>query len=122
MKTLEVAFENYNDKYYHYLVEDNVDVAAGDYAVVHNGTVFKIVKILKVFNEISHRAVKSAVSVINKADILAYDARNELVASQKDKFARLEQLLKLENENNKYRVLAASNAEAAAILAELGIK
>lgn len=51
-----------------------------------------------------------------------YLEANKKVAEQRDLFVRLEQLLAQESENNKYRLLAQSNSEAAAILAKLGIQ
>jgi hypothetical protein len=52
----------------------------------------------------------------------AYKEANVQVNEQKNLFVRLEQLLAQESENNKYRLLAQGNAEAAEILAKLGIK
>ena len=127
MKTVTVRFTNryatgYGDKSYDYLVDDNISVQAGDFAVAHNGSEFAIVRVIEVKAGVSGKATKSLVSVLNKEVFDAYVAMNERVAEQKQLFQRLEQLLVQETENNKYRLLAQSNAEAARILEQLGLK
>lgn len=127
MKTVTVKFTNrystgYNDKSYDYLVNDDVDVTAGDHAVAHNGSEFAIVHVLEVKAGASAKAAKSLVTILNQKVVDEYNATNALVKEQKALFARLDQLIAQEFENNKYRVLAASNSEAAEILAKLGIK
>ena len=126
MKTVTVYFTNrYNhtcSKSYDYIVEDNVQITTGDHAVVHNGSEFAIVQVESVKNGASAKATKTLVAVLNQNVISDYKAMNEKVKEQKAMFARLEQLLAQENENNKYRLLAASNSEAAKILEALGIK
>ena len=122
MKTLVVKFDNYAGKDYHYVVADDVKVSVGDNAVVHNGSEFRVVTVVDVLTGASSRATKTVVALLN-ADVMdAYKAANIKVKEQKDLFVRLEQLLAQESENNKYRLLAQGNAEAAAILAQLGIK
>lgn len=127
MKTVTVKFTNryatgYSDKSYDYLVNDDVDVTAGDYAVAHNGSDFAIVRVIEVTAGASAKASKSLVTILNQTVVDEYEKTNVLVKEQKALFARLEQLVAQEYENNKYRVLAASNAEAAKILEQLGIK
>lgn len=127
MKTITVKFTNryntgYNDKSYDYLVEDNTEVQAGDFAVVHNGSEFAIVRVIEVCAGASGKATKSLVTVLGKKVIEEYTARNALVQEQKEAFQRLEQLLAQESENDRYRMLAQRNAEAAALLAKLGIQ
>ena len=121
MKTLVVHFDNYAAKDYHYVVDDAQAVALGDHAIVHNGTEFRLVKIKDILAGASSRATKTVVSVINQATFDDYNERNKQVKEQKDLFVRLDQLLAQESENNKYRLLAQGNSEAAAILAKLGI-
>ena len=122
MKTLVVKFDNYAAKDYHYVVADDAKVVAGDSAVVHNGSEFRVVKVLDVLAGASSRATKTVVTLLNADVMETYNAENVKVKEQKDLFARLDQLLAQEGENNKYRLLAQGNAEAAAILAQLGIK
>ena len=128
MKTVTVRFTNryngttYNDKSYEYLVNDDVDVTAGDHAVAHNGSEFAIVRVIEVNAGASAKASKTLVAILNQNVMNEYLATNELVKEQKALFARLEQILAQEYENNKYRVLAATNTEAASILEKLGIK
>lgn len=122
MKTLVVKFDNYAAKDYHYVVADDAKVVAGDSAVVHNGSEFRVVKVIDVLAGASSRATKTVVTLLNADVMETYNAENVKVKEQKDLFARLDQLLAQENENNKYRLLAQGNAEAAAILAQLGIK
>lgn len=122
MKTLVVKFDNYAAKDYHYVVADDAKVVAGDSAVVHNGSEFRVVKVLDVLAGASSRATKTVVTLLNADVMETYNAENVKVKEQKDLFARLDQLLAQESENNKYRLLAQGNAEAAAILAQLGIK
>lgn len=128
MKTVTVRFTNryngstYNDKSYEYLVNDDVEVTAGDHAVAHNGSEFAIVRVIEVNAGASAKANKTLVAILNENVMTEYLATNELVKEQKALFARLEQILAQEYENNKYRVLAASNTEAASILEKLGIK
>lgn len=122
MKTLVVKFDNYsNSKDYHYVVDDSVVVAVGDSVVVHNGSEFRLVIVKDILAGASSRATKTVVAVINQATFDDYLVRNKQVKEQKDLFIRLDQLLAQESENNKYRLLAQGNAEAAAILAKLGI-
>ena len=122
MKTLVVKFDNYAGKDYHYVVADSVKVAIGDSAVVHNGSDFRVVQVTDVKAGASPRATKTVVTVLNAEVFADYQERNKQVKEQKDLFIRLDQLLAQESENNKYRLLAQGNAEAAAILAQLGIK
>lgn len=128
MKTVTVRFTNryngstYNDKSYEYLVNDDVEVTAGDHAVAHNGSAFAIVRVIEVNAGASAKADKTLVTILNQKVVDEYNATNALVKEQKALFARLDQLIAQEFENNKYRVLAASNSEAAEILAKLGIK
>lgn len=127
MKTVAVRFterysSGYSQKEYDYLVEDDVDVSVGDHAVAHNGSEFAIVKVISVKAGASARATKTLVTILNENTLMAYNDMNVKVKEQKALFARLEQLVEQEYENNKYRVLAASNAEAAKILEKLGIK
>lgn len=127
MKTVTVKFTNryatgYSEKSYDYLVNDDVDVNAGDFAVAHNGSDFAIVKVLSVKAGTSATATKTLVTILNEATLMEYNDMNVKVKEQKALFTRLEQLVEQEYENNKYRVLAASNAEAAKILEQLGIK
>lgn len=126
MKTVTVKFterypSSYSQKEYDYLVEDSVDVTAGDFAVAHNGSEFAIVRVTSVKAGASAKASKTLVTILNESTLMAYKDMNEKVKEQKALFARLEQLMLQETENNKYRLLAASNAEAAKILAQLGI-
>lgn len=127
MKTVTVRFtERYNSGYsqkeYDYLVEDSVEVTAGDHAVAHNGREFAIVKVTAVKAGASAKATKTLVAILNESVLMDYNNMNAKVKDQKALFARLEQLMLQETENNKYRLLAASNAEAAKILEQLGIK
>ena len=122
MKTLVVKFDNYAAKDYHYLVDDDAKVAAGEYVVVHNGSEYRVVRVIDVKAGVSSRANKTVVAILNSDVFDAYQAKNEQVNEQKQLFVRLEQLLAQEGENNKYRLLAQSNSEAAEILSKLGIK
>lgn len=121
MKTLVVQFDNYSAKDYHYVVDDVETVAIGDHVIVHNGTEFRLVKVKQILAGVSQRATKTVVSVINQATFDDYLERNKQVKEQKDLFVRLDQLLAQESENNKYRLLAQGNSEAAEILKKLGI-
>ena len=123
MKTLVVKFDNYNgSKEYHYVVDDSQKINAGDAVVVHNGSEYRVVIVKDVLAGASSRANKTIVAALTAEVFADYQERNKAVNEQKQLFARLEQLLALENENNKYRLLAQGNVEAAAILAQLGIK
>jgi len=122
MKTLVVKFDSYGGKDYHYLVDDAAKVSIGDNVVVHNGSEYRIVKVIDIKAGASSRATKTVVTILG-ADLFAqYQEANKRVAEQRDLFARLDQLLAQESENNKYRLLAQANAEAAEILSKLGIK
>lgn len=127
MKTVSVKFTNryqtgYNDRTYEYLVEDNTEVQAGDFAVAHNGSEFAIVRVTDVRAGASSKATKSLVVILGKKVVEDYMARNAVVQEQKEAFQRLEQILAQESENDRYRMLAQRNAEAAALLAKLGIQ
>lgn len=123
MKTLVVKFDNYNgSKEYHYVVDDSQKINVGDSVVVHNGSEYRVVIVKDILAGASSRANKTIVAALTAEVFADYQERNKAVNEQKQLFARLEQLLALENENNKYRLLAQGNVEAAAILAQLGIK
>jgi hypothetical protein len=127
MKTVTVVFQN--DSYdrgvggnsYDYLVADDVAVEAGDFAVAHNGTKYAVVHVVNVSMEISQKANKSLVVVLNRQVYEDYEKQNEAVQEQKRMFVRLQQLMEQEYEKNKYRVLAQSNAEAAELAKKLGL-
>lgn len=124
MKTVTVKFtDRYSESRntYDYLVEDSVAVEVGDYAVAHNSKEYAIVAVQSVTNGASARATKTLVTILNKETVDNYNAMNVKVKEQKNMFMRLEQLLAQESENNKYRLLAQSNTEAAEILAKLGL-
>lgn len=128
MKTVSVMFTNRYAtpgqavRSYDYLVDDTTVVQAGDFAVAHNGTEFAIVRVTEVNAGASGKATKSLVTILGKEAIEAYTAMNLRVAEQKEAFQRLEQILAQESENDRYRMLASRNAEAAALLAKLGIQ
>lgn len=127
MKTVTVNFMNstrtgYCESSYDYLVEDDADVSVGDNAVVHNGIDYAIVRVVDVNSGVSSKANKTLVMILNQKVRDEYEAMNVKAKEHKALFARLEQILAQESENNKYRLLAASNSEAAEILKKLGIK
>lgn len=127
MKTVVVKFTSrystgHSSQEYHYIVDADTKVQVGDFAVVHNGSEFAIVQVVDVKAGASSKASKSLVTILTKEVFEAYKAENERIKEQRQLFQRLEQLLAQESENNKYRLLAQSNAEAAEILAKLGIK
>jgi len=123
MKTLEVKFDNYsNSKSYHYVVDDALKIDVGDSVVVHNGSEYRIVTVGNIKAGVSPNATKTIVTALTNEVFTDYQERNNFVKAQKDLFIRLDQLLAQESENNKYRLLAQGNSEAAAILAQLGIK
>lgn len=122
MKTLAVRFvDGSNRGDYHYLVEDNVKVAVGDTAIVHNGTDYRVTTVHDVQLTTSSKATKTVVGIITKADYEDYKQRNIKVNETKAMFQRLDALIKAESEVNKYRYLAETNAEAREILTKLGI-
>lgn len=96
-------------------------VEVGDFAVAHNGTKYAIVRVVSVSMEISQKASKSLVMVLNRQVYADYEKQNEAVQEQKRMFVRLQQLMEQEYEKNKYRVLAQSNAEAAELANKLGL-
>lgn len=125
MKTATVLFTTRygsgSSKTYDYVVEDSVEVVAGNHAVVHNGTEFAIVFVESVTAGVSAKATKSLVTVIDQKMCNDYVANCEKVAEAKRLYRRLNELLETEYENNKYRILAQSNKEAAELLTKLGI-
>jgi hypothetical protein len=123
MKTVTVVFGDGNSSKYDYLVDDATQVAKGDVAVVHTGARngFKFVVVADVRSGVSKNATKTLVAVLNEAVRDSYDKRNAEVTKKRELFERLDQLVELEYENNKYRVLAAINPEAAKLIAELGM-
>jgi hypothetical protein len=122
MKTLVIKFDAYAGKDYHYLVDDTAKVSVGDNVVVHNGSEYRVVKVIDIKAGASARATKTVVTILNGDVFAEYQEANKRVAEQRDLFARLDQLLAQESENNKYRLLAQGNSEAADILSKLGIK
>lgn len=125
MKTLLVKFleqNTYQSKLYSYGVDDNMVVATGDHALVHNGREYRVVQVAEVRNGILPSVTKTVVSILNADTFAEYEERNIKLKQHAALFNRLEQLLAQENENNKYRSLAAHNSEAAEILTTLGLK
>jgi len=131
MKTVTVVFtERYNGssnygrntstQTYDYLVDDAVSVQAGDHAVAHNGKEFAIVKVVGVSANVSARATKTLVTILDSKTVEAYNDTNKTLQQQKALLARLDVLLAQESERNKYRFLAEHNAEAKQILETLG--
>ena len=123
MKTVTVVFGDGNSSKYDYLVDDHTQVVKGDVAVVHTGAHkgFKFVVVTDVRPGISKQATKTLVAVLNESILDSYAKRNEEVTKKRELFERLDHLVELEYENNKYRVLAAVNPEAAKLIAELGM-
>jgi hypothetical protein len=123
MKTVTVKFADTATEY-DYFVDDTTVVAEGDLAIVHTGARggFKIVFVTKVRNgSFSKQATKTLVKVVTRADMDTYKAFNDTIALNRAKIERLDEIMAAEYENNKYRVLANSNAEAAALAKELGL-
>ncbi len=127
MKTVEVKFNDNSYDYrsrgksYHYLVDNDFEIAARDTAVVHNGSELRLVTVLSVSAGMSAKATKTIVCVVSKEDIAKYHENNKKLVYNKRMFQRLEQLLAQESEVSKYRRLAENNSEAAEILTKLGI-
>lgn len=122
MKTVYVRFANSSGSSgeYAYLVEDDLKVKAGDYAVAHTGSRggYKLVEVTGVSSNIDSKANKTLVTILDMED---YEARNQKVAQVKADWAALEDLLAREYERNKYRILAQSVPEAAELLKRLNI-
>lgn len=125
MKTIEVKFlDSYygnTNKSYHYLIEDNEIVQAGDHAIVHNGSEIKVVKIIAITHGTSSKATKTVVSLITDETMKDYRDRNSKIAERKQLLSRLEHLLSEQNEMLKYKLLAEHSSEAAEILRKLDI-
>lgn len=124
MKTLLVRFldgGNYSGKSYSYGVDDSTVVAVGDYAIAHNGHDYRVVQIADIKSGLAPTVTKTLVCILGSAEFAEYEQRNVKLKQQAALFNRLEQLLAQENENNKYRSLAAHNSEAAQILTTLGL-
>ena len=123
MKTVTVKFTDTSTEY-DYFVADDTAVSKGDMAVVHTGVRggFKLVHVTKVRSgSFSKQATKTVIAVITKADMDRYAEFNETIALNRAKIERLDEIMAAEYENNKYRVLAATNGEAAALAKELGL-
>jgi copper oxidase (laccase) domain-containing protein len=123
MKTVSVVFDG-TSKEYDYFVDDSVSVKAGDTAVAHTGDRggLKLVRVTKVRKgACSKNAIKTLVAVIGDAEMLAYTEFNKQIAEKREALERLDELLAIEMESNKYRLLAASNPEAAELMKKLGI-
>lgn len=134
MYTISVVFTNRfagngnygNGSTYDYLLEDSVKADTGDYVVVHNGSELAIAKVVRVTLDATEKASKTVVSVITAADMEDYKTRNAAISEEararKQAFSKLEQLLAAESKMDRYRLLAARNADAKALLEAAGIK
>ncbi len=127
LKTLSVTFStgNYsyqNSKSYDYMVKADLDVKVGDQVLVYtNDGRYAVAKVNRIADGVSNKATKTIVAVLNARVAKAYETREQEVKAVKNKLDRLEELLTKEAEFNKYRYLAANNAEAAQLLRELGM-
>jgi hypothetical protein len=127
LKTLSVTFStgNYsyqNSKSYDYMVKSDLGVSVGDQVLVYtNDGRYAVAKVNRIADGVSSKATKTIVAVLNDRVAKAYETREQDVKAVRNKLDRLEELLSKEAEVNKYRFLAANNAEAAQLLRDLGM-
>jgi len=132
MKTLVCSFQRdlapYQNKVtksskpYHYILENDQGVKVGDFAIIARSDQmndlgdFGICQIDEIIDGITVEAVKPVVCILDLT------THKERLARTKKRQALLRQLAELEirqNELERYRVLAKTNPDAAALLAEL---
>ena len=101
MKTAYVCFyrgefDGYEGKEYAYMTD--IDFSEGDFAVVEVGSIYKVVKVMSVSDEIDDKATKY---IVSKVDVAAYEKR---VADEARKKALLEKMEKREEQIRKFRI------------------
>ena len=118
MKTAYVCFyrgefDGYEGKEYAYMTD--IDFSEGDFAVVEVGSVYKVVKVMSVSDELDDKATKY---IVSKVDVAAYEKR---VADEARKKALLEKMEKREEQIRKFRIfeiMAKSDEYMKALLDE----
>ena len=108
-------------KTYDYLYAGHRDVKPGDWALVHNGHEFGLVRIERVKPGFSEKATKHVLTVITKGDFEQYQAANKAIMERVQIYDELEHLLKQESKLDKYQALAERNPDAKELLARLNV-
>lgn len=137
MRTLTCEFQAFEDeggsyrtnsrnngspgKFYDYLYTGWRDVRAGDWALVHNGTNFGIVKISRVRPGMTDKVTKHVISVVTQDDFARYKEANDSINSHRRVFDELDYLLEEEKKLSKYRDLAERNTQAKELLEKVNI-
>lgn len=108
-------------KTYDYLYAGHRDVKPGDWALVHNGHEFGLVRIERVKPGFSEKATKHVLTVITKGDFEQYQAANKAIMERVQIYDELEHLLKQESKLERYQRLAENNPAAKELLDRLNV-
>lgn len=96
---------------YDYLYTGGREVRVGDWAVVHNGSVFGIVQIKRIRPGLTDKVDKHVLTIFTQDDYLRYQEANRVRY-----FDQLDYMLEEEKRLGKYADLAAKNPAAADLL------
>lgn len=108
-------------KNYDYLYLGEKDAAPGDHALVHNGTHFGIVEIVRVKPGISDKVTKTVIDVVTKEEFERYSQANGQIHEYRKVFDQLDHMIAEEDRMNKYRDLAARNPDAAKLMEQVDL-
>jgi hypothetical protein len=101
---------------YHYLYTGARPVQSGDWAVVHNGNEFGIVRIDRVRPGIHDKVTKHVLALITQEDYLNYQQANRQIDEHRRIFDQLDYMLEQDKQLDRYKDLASRNPEAAELL------
>lgn len=101
---------------YDYLYTGGREVRVGDWAVVHNGSVFGIVQIKRIRPGLTDKVDKHVLTIFTQDDYLRYQEANRAIVQHRTVFDQLDYMLEEEKRLGKYADLAAKNPVAADLL------
>jgi hypothetical protein len=106
---------------YEYLYTGDREVKVDDWAIVHNGEEFGMVRISRVFPGIRDKVHKHVITVITQEDFQNYLEANRDIQRHREIFDQLDGMLEAESKLERYRRLAENNPYAAELLEKAGV-
>ena len=101
---------------YHYAYMGAKEVKAGDWALVHNGTEFGLVRVKRVLAGMSAKVKKVVMLAFTQEDFQDYLKMNDQLAARADAFNQLDEMLAEKKKMAKYEELK-DNEQAQSLLA-----
>ncbi len=106
---------------YDYLYTGSRNVRPGDWAIVHNGSEFGIVTILRVRPGITDKVRKHVLQVITQDDFETYKEANKSIVNHRQVYDELDYMLEQKKKTSKYEELAQTNTYARELLNKLNV-